>query len=172
MWLNLKVTVVYSPWIGTQILWWTVWPILLLHCARNLAQANSGIGRKCHLTLQKHRVGKMWSCNKIMFFCPYSIHIIQANLMNTKTSMLVFGKSLEGVFDYLKKTGKEHGTKYWPWIWYLTSNHLFDLSTVFFFQKNPNEKMNMNLSWSVYSRTSTVRTVQLWPNSDHRLLGF
>ena len=107
---------------------------------------------KMSLDSSETRVGKMWSCNKIMMFCPYSIHIIQANLMNTKTLMLVFGKSLERVFDYLKKPAKEHGTKYcsWPWIWYMTSNHLFDLSTVFFFQMNPNEKMNMNLSWSVY----------------------
>ena len=41
-----------------------------------------------------------------MNFCPYSINIIQANLINTKTLMLVFGKSLERVFDYLKKLEK------------------------------------------------------------------
>ena len=100
--------------------------------------------------LSRCSVGKMWSYNKIMIFCPYSIPIIQANMMNAKTLMLVSRKELERVFDCLKNPAKDHRIKSWPWIWLMTSNHLFDLPTVFFFQNDPNEKMNMNLSCSVY----------------------
>ena len=34
------------------------------------------------------------------------------------------------------------------------------------------EEMSKRLDELNKTRTSTVRTVQLWPNSDHRLLGF
>ena len=71
---------------------------------KKFGSGKSGIGRKCNLTPDA-QCWKIVIMQENYIFCPYSIHIIQANLMNTKTLMRVCGKHRERLEELARFCG-------------------------------------------------------------------